>query len=189
MEALKDKIRIEGNALSETILKVDCFLNQQIDVDFMLKMGKEFANRFEGEEITKIVTIEASGIAPAMAAAMELKVPVVFAKKKKAVTMGDDVYCASVRSFTRGTTYNISVGKEFINKEDRVLVIDDFLAYGNALIGLHEIVKESGACFVGAGIVIEKGFQKGSDKLKEMGIRVESLAVIEKMDKGFIKFK
>lgn len=189
MKALQEKIRREGKVLSETILKVDSFLNHQIDANFMLEVGKEFANRFKDEKITKIVTIETSGIAPAMATAVCLDVPLVFAKKTKGSTMDKEIYVSQVKSFTKGIVYHINIAKEFINKQDKILVIDDFLAYGHALLGLKNIIKESGAQLVGAGIVIEKGFQGGGKELRDAGIRVESLAIIERMGKEGIVFQ
>ncbi|MEW9121677.1 MAG: xanthine phosphoribosyltransferase [Thermotaleaceae bacterium] len=189
MEALKQKIRQEGQILSDTVLKVDSFLNHQVDVPFMMEVGKEFARRFKDDKITKIVTIEASGIIPAMAAAQALGVPMVFAKKSNAVTLGEEVYIQQVKSFTRGTVYDIKLSKKFIASTDRILIIDDFLAYGHAVLGLAEIIRKSGAYLVGAGIVIEKGFQNGGKNLRENGIRVESLATIEKMFENRILFK
>ncbi|PAB58560.1 xanthine phosphoribosyltransferase [Anaeromicrobium sediminis] len=188
MESLKNKIRKEGKVLSETVLKVDCFLNHQIDSKFMLDMGKEFARLYKDKEITKIVTIETSGIAPAVAAGIYLDVPVVFAKKSTSSTLNNDTYSREVKSFTKNKVYNILIAKEFLNPNDKVLVIDDFLAYGNALVGLNEIIEESGATVVGAGIVIEKGFQPGGKELRQSGLRVESLAIIESMNENGIIF-
>ncbi|MBB6217203.1 xanthine phosphoribosyltransferase [Anaerosolibacter carboniphilus] len=189
MEALREKIRQEGEVVSSSILKVDSFLNHQIDAGFMMEIGREFAHRFQDEKITKVVTIEASGIAPALTAAAVLGVPVVFAKKTKATTMDTEVYVEQVESFTRGTTYDIKVSKKFLHKEDRVLIIDDFLAYGHAALGLAKIVKKSGAQLVGVGAVIEKGFQSGGELLRGQGIRVESLAIVERMEEKEIIFK
>ncbi|TCO74375.1 xanthine phosphoribosyltransferase [Marinisporobacter balticus] len=188
MKALHEKIRKEGKVLSHTILKVDSFLNHQIDAKFMLKVGEEFAKRFEDEKITKVITIETSGIAPAMGTAASLGVPLVFAKKSKSSNMDQDVYSTQVKSFTRGTVYDIKIAKEFIDPEDRILVIDDFLAFGHALLGLKKIINESGAEFIGAGIVIEKGFQGGGESVRKAGIRVESLAIIEAMKEDCIIF-
>ncbi|QZY54784.1 xanthine phosphoribosyltransferase [Crassaminicella profunda] len=189
MKLLQEKIKAEGEVLSETILKVDSFLNHQIDAKLMLEIGKEFANLFKDEKITKVITIEVSGIAPAMAAAAYLDVPLVFAKKTKSVTMDENVYSSDVVSFTKGVTNTIQIAKKFIDKKDKILIIDDFLASGNALVALNKIIKESGATLVGAGIVIEKGFQKGGEKLRKEGFKIESLAIVEKMGKDGIVFK
>jgi xanthine phosphoribosyltransferase len=189
MEVLREKIRQEGDVVSSSILKVDSFLNHQIDAVLMMEIGREFANRFLNERITKVMTIEASGIAPALSVAAILGVPMVFAKKTKATTMDTEVYVEQVESFTRGTTYEIKISKKFLHKEDRVLIIDDFLAYGHAALGLTEIVKKSGAQLVGVGAVIEKGFQNGGKLLREQGIRVESLAIVEKIQEKEIIFK
>jgi xanthine phosphoribosyltransferase len=189
MEALREKIRQEGEVVSSSILKVDSFLNHQIDAEFMMKIGKEFASRFQNEKITKVMTIEASGIAPALCTAAVLGVPVVFAKKTTAATMDAELYIEQVKSFTRGTTYDIKVAKKFLNEGDQVLIIDDFLAYGHAALGLAEIVRKSGAQVVGIGAVIEKGFQSGGKLLRDHGIRVESLAIVEKMEETEIIFK
>lgn len=189
METLREKIRQEGEVVSSSILKVDSFLNHQIDAGFMMEIGKEFARRFQDEKITKVMTIEASGIAPALSTAAVLGVPVVFAKKTTAATMDTDVYVEQVESFTRGTTYDIKVAKKFLNQGDRVLIIDDFLAYGHAALGLAEIVRKSGAQLAGIGAVIEKGFQSGGKLLRDRGIRTESLAIVEKMEEKEVIFK
>ncbi|MFZ5969391.1 MAG: xanthine phosphoribosyltransferase [Bacillota bacterium] len=189
MKALQDKIQQEGKVVSSTILKVDSFMNHQIDVQFMAKIGQEFARIFENEGITKVITIEASGIAPAMAAASALGVPMVFAKKTKATTLDTEVYTREVKSFTRGTVYDIKVAKSAISADDRILIIDDFLAYGHAALGLANIVQESGAYLAGVGIVIEKGFQSGGALLRKNDIRVESLAIIDRMEDGKVFFQ
>lgn len=189
MEALKQKIQQEGQILSETILKVDSFLNHQVDVALMAEVGKEFQRRFAGEKITKVITIEASGIVPAMAAAQALGVPMVFAKKTKPATLDDEVHVKQVKSFTKGIVYDIKISKKFIQPGDHILIIDDFLAFGHAVLGLADMIKESGAHLVGAGIMIEKGFQSGGRLLRENGIRLESLAIIEKMSSNGILFK
>ncbi|MCT4621091.1 MAG: xanthine phosphoribosyltransferase [Marinisporobacter sp.] len=181
MKLLQEKIKAEGEVLSETILKVDSFLNHQIDAKLMLEIGKVFAERFKNEGITKVITIEVSGIAPAMAAAAYLDVPLVFAKKTKSVTMDENVYSSQVVSFTKGVTNTIQIAKRFIDEQDKILIIDDFLASGNALVALNEIINDGGATLVGTGIVIEKGFQKGGEKLRKEGFKIESLAIIEKM--------
>lgn len=181
MELLKQKIRAEGEVYEGNILKVDCFLNHQIDVPFMCEIGKEFHRLYKEDNINKILTIESSGIAIGSMVAQEFKCPLVFAKKNKTKNIAGDVYVTPVESFTHGTTYNVMVSKRFLGKGDRVLIVDDFLAIGNALNGLIHIVKESGATLVGCGAVIEKGYQHGGDKLREQGVRVESLAIVESM--------
>ncbi len=182
MDLLKKKILNEGEVYAGNILKVDCFLNHQIDCTFLGEVGKEFHRLYKDEDINKILTIEASGIAIGAMVAQEFGCPLVFAKKNKTKNIAGDVYTHPVESFTHGTTYNIMVSKKFLGKGDRVLIVDDFLAIGNALKGLIALVEESGAELVGCGAVIEKGYQHGGDKLREKGIRVESLAIIESMD-------
>ena len=157
-------------------------MNHQIDVAFLGEIGKEFARRFAGTGVNKILTIEASGIGIACIAAQYFETPVVFAKKNQTKNITGDVYTAPVESFTHGRTYDIMVSKEFLNPEDRVLIIDDFLANGKALEGLCHLVEDAGATLVGAGIVIEKGFQPGGENLRAQGIRIESLARIRAMD-------
>lgn len=182
MQLLKDKINTDGKISEGNILKVDGFLNHQIDVPFMCEVGKEFKKRFSDCEITKILTIEASGIGVACLAAQYFGVPVVFAKKTKTVNIFADVYTTKVESFTHKKTYDIIVSKEFLSSDDKVLIIDDFLAKGSALQGLINLVKSAGATTVGAGIVIEKAFQEGGELIRNMGVRVESLARIISMD-------
>ena len=182
MELLKDKIRKDGIVKEGNILKVDSFLNHQMDIKLFCEIGKEFKKRFADTEITKILTIEASGIGIACVAAMYFDVPVVFTKKSKTKNIAGDVYKTQVKSFTHGRVYDVIVSKDFLKPDDKVLVIDDFLASGCALIGLIDLINESGATLQGAGIVIEKGFQVGGKLLREKGIRVESLAIVESMD-------
>ena len=191
MDLLKKKILEEGQVYAGNILKVDCFLNHQIDCGFLAEVGKEFHRLYKDEGVNKILTIEASGIAIGAMVAQEFGCPLVFAKKNKTKNIAGDVYTAPVESFTHGPTYNIMVSKKFLNPGDKVLIVDDFLAIGNALKGLISLVKESGAELVGCGTVIEKGYQHGGDKLRAEGIRVESLAIIESMDadKGEIVFR
>ncbi len=189
MDLLEKKILEEGIVIGTDVLKVDSFLNHQIDPNIMHAIGKEFARRFSDKKITKILTIEASGIAPAVFTGKELNVPVVYAKKTTSINLDQDTYDASVHSFTKKKDYIIRVSKRFLTAEDSVLIIDDFLANGQAVIGLNEIVEMAGARLVGAGVVIEKGFQDGGALLREMGIRVESLAIIEKMSENKILFK
>ena len=182
MQLLKDRIRKDGKIKEGNVLKVDSFLNHQMDVKLFQEIGKEFKRRFEGEEITKILTIEASGIGIACVAAEVFDVPVVFAKKTQTMNIAGDVYTTKVESFTHGRVYDIIVSREFLGKGDKVLLIDDFLANGKALEGLAELVKKSGAELVGAGVVIEKGFQVGGDIIRSKGIHLESLAIVESMD-------
>lgn len=182
MELLKERIRKDGKIKAGNVLKVDSFLNHQMDTDLFQEIGKEFKRRFSDVEINKILTIEASGIGIACVVAQQFHVPVVFAKKNQTKNIAGDVYTSKVESYTHGRTYDIIVSKEFLGKGDKVLLIDDFLANGKALEGLASLVKDSGAELVGAGIVIEKGFQVGGDLLRNQGIRLESLAIVESMD-------
>ena len=182
MQLLKDRIRKDGKIKEGNVLKVDSFLNHQMDVKLFQEIGKEFKRRFGDEEITKILTIEASGIGIACVAAEVFDVPVVFAKKTQTKNIAGDVYTTKVESFTHGRVYDIIVSKEFLGKGDKVLLIDDFLANGKALEGLAELVTKSGAELVGAGVVIEKGFQVGGDIIRSKGIHLESLAIVESMD-------
>ena len=182
MQLLKDRIRKDGKIKEGNVLKVDSFLNHQMDVKLFQEIGKEFKRRFEGEEITKILTIEASGIGIACVAAEVFDVPVVFAKKTQTKNIAGDVYTTKGESVTHGRVYDIIVSREFLGKGDKVLLIDDFLANGKALEGLAELVKKSGAELVGAGVVIEKGFQVGGDIIRSKGIHLESLAIVESMD-------
>lgn len=182
MELLKRKIVEEGEVYEGNILKVDCFLNHQIDIPFMKEIGKEFHRLYKDADVNKILTIEASGIAIGSMVAQEFGCPLVFAKKNKTKNIAGDVYVTPVESFTHGTTYNVMVSKRFLGKGDKVLIVDDFLAVGNALRGLIQMVNESGAELVGCGTVIEKGYQHGGDEIRAQGVRVESLAIIESMD-------
>ena len=182
MELLKRKIVEEGEVYEGNILKVDCFLNHQIDIPFMKEIGKEFHRLYKDADVNKILTIEASGIAIGSMVAQEFGCPLVFAKKNKTKNIAGDVYVTPVESFTHGTTYNVMVSKRFLGKGDKVLIVDDFLAVCNALRGLIQMVKESGAELVGCGTVIEKGYQHGGDEIRAQGVRVESLAIIESMD-------
>ena len=186
MKILKDRIRKDGKIREGNVLKVDSFLNHQMDVSLFREIGKEFKRRFEGEEITKILTIEASGIGIACVVAEVFNVPVVFAKN-----IAGDVYTTQVESYTHGRIYDIIVSREFLGPDDKVLLIDDFMANGKAMEGLIQIVKDSGAQLVGAGIVIEKGFQPGGDALRDQGVHLESLAIVESMDEktGEIVFR
>ncbi|MCI8380541.1 MAG: xanthine phosphoribosyltransferase [Lachnospiraceae bacterium] len=191
MEILKERIRKEGKIKAGNVLKVDSFLNHQMDIELFSEIGKEFKRRFADAEINKILTIEASGIGISCVAAQSFHVPVIFAKKTQTRNIAGDVYTTKVQSYTHGRIYDIIVAKEFLGKGDKVLVIDDFLANGKALEGLIALVEEAGADLVGAGIVIEKGFQAGGDTLRGKGIRVESLAIVESMNEatGQITFR
>ena len=182
MKLLEERIQKDGIVREGNVLKVDSFLNHQMDVKLFQEIGKEFKRRFADEEITKILTIEASGIGIACVAAEVFDVPVVFAKKTQTKNIAGDVYTTKVESFTHGRVYDIIVSKEFLGKGDKVLLIDDFLANGKALEGLAELVTKSGAELVGAGVVIEKGFQVGGDIIRSKGIHLESLAIVESMD-------
>ncbi|KIV76750.1 Xanthine phosphoribosyltransferase [Bacillus mycoides] len=188
MKVLQEKILNEGKVLSGDVLKVDAFLNHQIDPVLMQEIGKEFAKRFKEENITKIVTVESSGIAPAVMAALELGVKVVFARKRKSLTLQDNMYVANVYSFTKQETNEISLSRNHIDENDHVLIIDDFLANGQAALGLMSLVEQAGASIAGIGIVIEKAFQDGGKKLREQGVRVESLAEIASLDNGTVTF-
>lgn len=190
MQLLKERILKDGKVKEGNVLKVDSFLNHQMDVKLFREIGKEFKRRFAGEEITKILTIEASGIGIACVAAEVFDVPVLFAKKTQTKNIAGDVYTTKVESFTHGRVYDIIVAKEFLGKGDKVLLIDDFLANGKALEGLVQLVQDSGAELVGAGIVIEKGFQPGGDELRKK-IHLESLAIVDSMDEttGEIVFR
>lgn len=191
MQLLKDRIRKDGKIKAGNVLKVDSFLNHQMDIALFQELGKEFKRRFADVEINKILTIEASGIGIACVVAQSFGVPVVFAKKTKTKNIAGDVYTSQVESFTHGRVYDIIVSREFLGEGDKVLLIDDFLANGKALEGLAQLVKDSGAELVGAGIVIEKGFQIGGELIRSRGIRLESLAIVESMDEenGTIVFR
>lgn len=188
MEILKQRILKDGKIIGDDILKVDMFLNHMIDVDLLNEIGKEFKRRFADSEVTKIVTIEASGIGIACIAAQYFSVPVVFAKKGKHRNVGDNLYSADVYSFTKDTTSTITISKDYINENDKILVIDDFLANGAATTGLINIIKQANAELVGVGIVIEKGFQPGRHLLESAGVRLESLAVVKSIENGKIIF-
>lgn len=183
MKLLEDRILKDGHIGADNVLKVDSFLNHQIDVNFVCELGKEFYRLFKDENITKILTIEASGIGIACLAAQYFGVPVVFAKKTKTINIYSDTYNATVHSYTHKKDYDIVVSKEFLSKEDNVLIIDDFLAKGSALTALLMLIEKAGAKTAGAGIVIEKAYQGGGNLVRDMGIRVESLAKINSISK------
>jgi len=188
VHALEQKILSEGIVLSDQVLKVDAFLNHQIDPVLMQQIGKEFAARFKDAGITKIITIEASGIAPAVMAGLELGVPVIFARKYQSLTLKDDLYRSKVFSFTKQTESTIAISNKHLNSRDRALVIDDFLANGQAALGLIDLIHQANAEVVGVGIVIEKSFQPGRDVLLEKGYRVESLARVQSVADGKVVF-
>lgn len=188
MKALKKRILRDGKCLEGGILKVDNFINHQMDPILMKSIGVEFVRRFASDRIDKVITVEASGIAPAIMVGYLLELPVVFAKKKKPSTM-DNMLVTSVYSFTKNRSYDVCVSKDFLCKGDRVLFIDDFLANGNAAKGILDLVQQAGAEVVGMGFIIEKSFQHGGDMLREMGIKVESLAIIDSLDNCQIKIR
>ena len=182
MELLKERIRRDGKVKGTDVLKVDSFLNHQMDVELFAEIGKEFKRRFAGCEINKILTIEASGIGIACVVAQYFHCPVIFAKKTQTKNIAGEVYTSKVESFTHGRVYDIIVAKEFLGPGDKVLLIDDFLANGAALEGLAQLVKDAGAELVGGGIVIEKAFQPGGDRLRAKGLRSEALARVQSMN-------
>ena len=189
MKLLKDRILKDGVVKPGNILKVDNFLNHQMDIDLINEIGKEFKARFADCPITKILTIEASGIGIACITAQYFHVPVVFAKKAQSVNLDGEMYTTKVESFTHKKVYDVILSRKYLGPEDHVLLIDDFLANGCALLGLIDIVKESGATLEGAGIVIEKGFQSGGKQIRDMGVRLESLAIIESMSDESLTFR
>lgn len=189
MKKLQEKILAEGKVLPGHILKVGGFLNQQIDVPFMNEMGREIASLYKGEGITKVLTVEASGLPFAFAIASAMNVPMVFAKKNTAANVSGDVYSALVHSYTHNRDYTIVVSKDYIDASDKVLIADDFLACGNAIRGLVSMCQDAGAEMAGCAIAIEKGFQGGGDALRAEGIRVESLAILESMTDDSVEFR
>jgi len=188
MRLLEEKIKKDGRVLNENVLKVDSFLNHQIDPSLMNEIGKEFSQRFANEGITKIVTIESSGIAPAVMAGLYMNVPVIFARKRKSVTLTDELLTANVHSFTKNESNELVIARKFIDKNDTVLIIDDFLANGQAALALVNMVQQAKATVAGIGIVIEKSFQPGATILKDQGLRVESLARIANLSNGEVTF-
>lgn len=189
MQLLKERILKDGTIKPGNILKVDSFLNHQMDIPFINELGKEFKRRFEDCPVTKILTIEASGIGIAALTAQYFQVPVVFAKKAQSLNLDGEMYMAKVESFTHKKVYDVILSKKFLTAQDHVLILDDFLANGCALKGLIQIVQSSGAVLEGAGVVIEKGFQGGGDELRRMGIRLESLAIIDSMTNASLTFR
>ena len=182
MNCLEKRIAKDGVVKEGNVLKVDSFLNHQMDIELMNEIGKEFYRRFEGKPINKILTIEASGIAIAYAVAQQFNVPVLFAKKSKSINIAGDTYVAEVESFTHKNRNTVVVSKQFLNENDRVLIIDDFLANGCALQGLISIVDQAGATVEGIGIAVEKGFQVGGQIIRNLGYQLESLAIVESMN-------
>lgn len=188
MEELKKRILEDGIVIGDDILKVDSFINHQIDTELLDKLGKYFSTKFSG--ITKILTIEASGIAFGLGVARYYgNIPMVFAKKSKSKTVDDNVYKTVIKSFTRGTESTVTVNNKYLNKGDKILIVDDFLAEGNAAVGLIDLCKQAGAEVIGVAIVIEKGFQGGRKRLEDMGIHVESAAIIDRFEKGKVIIK
>ena len=189
MKKMEEKILAEATILPGGVLKVGSFLNQQVDTVFMKEIGEEIADLFGDEEISKILTIESSGIPIAISAGFAMGVPVVYAKKNKSSNISGDCYTTPVKSFTHGDTNNVVVTKEYISPDDRILIVDDFLAHGSALNGLIDIVGQAGATVVGCVAAIEKGFQMGGDSLRAKGYRVESLAIVDEMTDSEITFR
>ena len=187
MELLKNRIRAEGKVLPGDIIKVDGFLNHRVDVRLMREMAKEFARRFDLSGITAVVTAEASGIALATMCADEYGVPMVFAKKAKSGNLSADLYISEIQSYTYNKSVTLVLSKQWLGSSDRVLIVDDFLANGQALRGLFELVQQAGAEVIGVGVAVEKGFQPGGARLREAGVNLQSLAIIEKADEnGFV---
>ena len=189
MKMLEEKILNCGTVLPGNILKVDSFLNHQLDVSLLSELGKEFYRLFSSCNITKILTVEASGIPIACFAAQHFDVPVVFAKKGQHKNIGNDVYTAEVFSYTKGTSYTIFVSKKYISEDDNILIIDDFLANGQAVLGLKKIIEDAGASLQGVGIAIEKGFQDGGKQLRQQGVNLRSLAIVDSMTDDSISFR
>lgn len=188
MKLLEDKILSDGVAVNENILKVDSFINHQVDPELMMALGNEFAEHFKDHGVTKVATIESSGIAPALACAMALKVPMIILKKQPSKTLNSDLYQTIVTSYTKGTSYELTLSSKYITADDHVLIIDDFLANGEAATGALRLIRKAHATIAGIGILIEKSFQPGREKLISQGIDVYSLARIKKMDKDYIEF-
>jgi xanthine phosphoribosyltransferase len=189
MDKLKKMIIERGEIREGNVLKVDSFLNHQLDAQFLYEMGEEFYRLFKDEGITKILTIEVSGIAIAMMPALFFKVPVVFAKKTESLNLDSDIYVGNVYSYTKKKEYKIMISKKYLNKDDKLLIIDDFLAEGNAMNSLINLAAQSGAEVRGIGIAIEKGFQNGGRNLRELGYNLHSLAIVDGMRNGDIKFR
>ena len=189
MKLLEERIAKDGKVFPGNILKVDSFLNHQIDVSLLCEMGKEIKRLYSDCEINKVLTIEASGIGVACIIAQFFNCPVLFAKKTKTKNIANAVYKTQVASFTHGTTYDVIVSKDFLSADDKVLIVDDFLAEGNALIGLIDLCNQAGAEVKGCAIAVEKGFQQGGKRIRDMGIRVESLAIVDSMSDDSLTFR
>lgn len=188
MKLLQEKIMRDGIAVDENILKVDSFINHQVDPELMMELGKEFAAHFKDHGITKVATIESSGIAPALTCAMALGVPMIILKKQPSKTLNSDLYQTIVTSYTKGTSYELTLSSKYITADDHVLIIDDFLANGEAATGALRLIRKAHATIAGVGILIEKSFQPGREKLTSQGIEVYALARIARMDKDYIEF-
>ncbi len=189
MEKLKQRILEESSVISKDVLRMDALINHQVDPELTMEMGKEFARRYAEQKITKVITVESSGIPAAFATALVLGVPLVFARRKKSLIQESDVYCERVPSFTKGMVTDIMVSKQFLTSDDHVLFIDDIIANGDAARGMIKIIERSGASLAGIGIVVEKSFQSGGKMLREQGIRVESLVRIASLKDGEIAFE
>lgn len=188
MKLLEEKIMSDGIAVNENILKVDSFINHQVDPELMMELGKEFAEHFKDRGITKVATIESSGIAPALTCALALGVPMIILKKQPSKTLNSDLYQTIVTSFTKGTSYELTLSSKYITADDHVLIIDDFLANGEAATGALRLIRKAHATIAGVGVLIEKSFQPGREKLTSQGIEVYSLARIARMDRDYIEF-
>lgn len=188
MKILEDRILKEGKALSDSVLKVDSFINHQVDPVLMDQMGKDFAEHFKDKNITKVLTIESSGIAPALTTAAYLNVPMIILKKQTSKILNGEVYQTRITSFTKGTSYELTLYKSYINEDDNVLLIDDFLANGEAAMGGSRLIEQAGATLAGIGILIEKSFQRGRKRLIDAGYEVYSLARVAKLAEGVVEF-
>lgn len=188
MKLLEDKILAEGLALSESVLKVDSFVNHQVDPEIMKEIGRDFAEHFKNDNITKVLTIESSGIAPAVFAALALNVPMIILKKQTSKILKDDIIQTNITSFTKGTSYELTLSKNYVDASDTVLIIDDFLANGEAAMGAIRLAEKAGAKIAGVGILIEKSFQKGRQRILDAGYKVYSQARVAKLGKGLIEF-
>ena len=188
MKELEEKIKNDGSILSEDILKVDSFVNHQVDPELMLHIGQDFAEHFKGRGITKVATIESSGIAPALMTAQQLGIPLVILKKQPSKILNDNLYQTQVTSYTKGTSYELTLSVNYIGEKDHVLIIDDFLANGEAATGAIRLLRKAHATVAGVGILIEKSFQPGREKIKSQGFEVYSLARVSKMQKDYIEF-
>ena len=188
MKELEEKIKNDGSILSEDILKVDSFVNHQVDPELMLHIGQDFAEHFKERGITKVVTIESSGIAPALMTAQQLGIPLVILKKQPSKILNDNLYQTQVTSYTKGTSYELTLSANYIGEKDHVLIIDDFLANGEAATGAIRLLRKAHATVAGVGILIEKSFQPGREKIKSQGFEVYSLARVNKMQKDYIEF-